>query len=95
MKGKQRSYLKSLANSLKVSLIVGKGGISDHLLKDLDDQLKAKELVKIKFLDNSGLEAGEEADKIIEELGAEFVSQMGSKLVIYRPSKKKMINLPE
>lgn len=95
MKGKQRSYLKSIANSLKVSLIVGKGGISEDLIKDLDNQLKAKEIVKIKFLDNSGLEARDEADPIIERLGAEFVSQLGNKLVIYRPSKKHIIELPE
>ncbi len=94
MRGKQRSYLKGLANTLRPSLVIGKLGVNDNTLKELDDQLSANELVKIRFLDTNGLDPNEVAHDLCEELGAEFVSQLGSKAVLYRPAEEPKINLP-
>ncbi len=94
LSGKQRAYLRSLSNPLKSTLIVGKDGIGRGTFQELEDQLKAHELVKLTFLDTAGLDIGQEVDGILEQLGAEFVSQMGAKLVIYRPADPPKIQLP-
>lgn len=93
--GKQRSYLKSLSNSLHSTLIIGKDGVSKNTLKELEDQLTANELVKMTFLDSSGVDSDDEIDQLLELLDAEFVSHLGSKLVIYRPSRNAEIQLPK
>lgn len=93
--GKQRSYLKSLANGLEATLQIGKNGLSENFLKQADQTLERKELVKINILNNSLLEPNEIAGQVCQELGAEFVQAIGNKLVIYRESQDhKEINLP-
>ena len=82
--GKQRSYLKSLANNLTPLIQVGKNGVSDSLIEQIDVLLENHELVKITVLQNSPVTAKEIVDEIIDGTGAEFVRQIGSKLTIYR-----------
>lgn len=91
---KQRKYLKSLANTIDPKIIIGKNGISENLLTQIDDTLEANEIVKIKILKNNLDDDQETIDNIIEKLNCEFVSHMGSKFVIYRQSKDKIITLP-
>ena len=88
MNGKQRAYLKSLANTLNPLLQVGKNGISDSFIKQLDKSLEGHELVKINVLNNSPDEAKDIIDEILEATGSEFVQQLGNKLTIYRESKE-------
>ncbi|WP_019132596.1 ribosome assembly RNA-binding protein YhbY [Peptoniphilus obesi] len=88
MNGKQRAYLKSLANTLNPLLQVGKNGISDSFIKQLDKSLEDHELVKINVLNNSPDEAKDIIDEILEATGSEFVQQLGNKLTIYRESKE-------
>ena len=85
---KQRSYLRSLSNKLVPIFQVGKGGIEENFLKQVDDALEARELIKIKTLNNSGLTAREVSDMLCEELGCEGIQAIGSKLVLYRKAKK-------
>ncbi len=93
--GKQRSYLKSLANRLEPIFQVGKNGITENLLKQLDEALEAREIIKINVLNNSLLEAKNVALEVTEKLDAEFVQSIGNKFVIYRESKEnKKIELP-
>ena len=93
--GRQRSYLKSLANTLKPSLNIGKNGLSQSVLDQLDVQLEHEELVKITVIQNSPVEAKDVVDEILEKTNAEFVSQLGKKMVIYRRSKENpTIELP-
>ena len=92
--GKQRSLLKGMANRLTSSVQIGKIGLSDAIISDLDMQLENRELIKINVLNNSPVEAKEIVDEILEKTGAEFVQQLGNKLVIYRESEEhKKINL--
>ncbi|MEW9096668.1 MAG: ribosome assembly RNA-binding protein YhbY [Clostridiaceae bacterium] len=93
--GKQRSYLRSLANTIDPIFQVGKGGIEENFIKQVDSALEAREIIKISVLNNSGLTAREASDMICEELNCEGVQAIGSKLVIYRKSSKKpKIQLP-
>lgn len=92
--GKQRSYLKSLANGLEPIMQIGKSGITETVLKQIDDALEARELIKVNVLSNSPLEAKETATEISEAVRAEFVQSIGNKFVIYRQSKEKLIIIP-
>ncbi|NLB32484.1 MAG: ribosome assembly RNA-binding protein YhbY [Tissierellia bacterium] len=93
--GKQRSFLKALANSVDSIMQIGKGGITENVLKQIDDALEARELIKISILNNSMLEAKETANEIAESVGAEYVQSIGNKFVLYRESKQKLLNIPK
>lgn len=92
--GKQRSYLKALANGLDSIMQIGKSGITETVLKQIDDALEARELIKINVLSNSSLEAKETAIEISEAVRAEYVQSIGNRFVIYRQSDDKIINIP-
>lgn len=89
MTGKQRSYLKSLANTLRPQLQIGKGGLTDQVFEQLEVLLEHEELVKLTVLQNSPVEAKEIVQEVLSRTGAEFVSQLGKKLTIYRPSAEE------
>lgn len=93
--GKQRSYLKTLAHNIDPTLQIGKNGITETVLKQADDLLEARELIKIKLLNNSFLDAKETANEIANTLKAEFVQSIGNKFVLYRESEDKLINIPK
>jgi RNA-binding protein len=92
---KQRSYLRSLANNLDPIFQIGKNGIEENFLRQLEDALEARELIKISVLNNSGYESREASDMICRELGCEGVQAIGNKIVLYKQSSKKpTIQLP-
>ena len=94
--GKQRSYLKGIANTMDPLFQLGKSGITENFIKQIDTTLETREIVKVKILKNSDLDPTEAANQIADELNAEFVQSMGSKFVIYRESKEnKKIELPK
>ena len=73
---------------------IGKGGTNDNMIKQLYDALEARELIKIRTLDNSDVSPREAADRISEVLGAEVAGVIGSKIILYRESRKhKKISL--
>ena len=93
--GKQRAYLRGLANNMDPIFQIGKNGIEDSFLNQLEDALEARELIKIKVLENSGLAAREASDEICNAIGCEGIQAIGSKIVLYKKSKKKpKIELP-
>lgn len=93
--GKQRSFLKSLANTIDPIFQLGKNGLTESFIKQVDVVLQTRELVKVNVLNNSGLEAKEVAIELSKELNAEFVQSLGKKFVLYRESKEdKKIQLP-
>jgi RNA-binding protein len=85
---KQRSHLRSLANGLDVIFQLGKTGIEENFLKQIDQAIEVRELIKIKVLDNSGFTAREASDIICKELKCEGIQAIGSKIVLYRRSSK-------
>ena len=94
--GKQRAYLRKLAHGIDPIFQVGKNGIEEAFLKQLEDALEARELIKIKVLENSGLAAREVSDEICKLIGCEGVQAIGSKIVLYKKSEKKpKIELPQ
>ncbi len=85
---KQRAYLRGRANDYDTIFQVGKGGINENMLEQIDNALEARELIKLRTLENSDFFAREAADTIAEALGADVVSVVGSKFILYRESKK-------
>ena len=95
MTSKQRAYLRSMSNSLDVIFQVGKGGIGENMCRQISDALEARELIKLRVLDNCDYSAREAAEEIAAETGAEVVQVIGTKFVLYRESAdKKEIVLP-
>ena len=91
---KQRAYLRGKASVMDTIFQIGKGGINDNMMKQLYDALEARELRKIRTLENSDLSPREAADIIAETLGAEVAGVIGSKIILYRESRKhKKISL--
>lgn len=92
---KQRAYLRGLANDLPAIMQIGKGGLSENLLKTFSDALEARELIKLHVLENSGESPKELIHSLAEALGAEPVAVVGKKIVLYRASEKNpTIELP-
>lgn len=93
---KQRSFLKSLAHELDPALLIGKSGITENVINELDIHLEHRELVKIKLQEGCDYDPKDIANKLAVELGAEFVQAIGRKFVLYRESKDhKKIELPK
>ncbi len=85
---KQRAYLRSLSTSLDTIFQVGKGGVSEEMCIQIGNALEARELIKAKVLENSGYTAREAAEEIASQIGADVVSVIGLKFVLYKESQK-------
>ena len=86
---KQRAQLRSLASTLDTIIHIGKDGISDNLVKQADDALEARELIKGKVLENSMLTAREAAEELKTRTRSEVVQVIGNKFVLYRMQHDK------
>jgi len=85
---KERSELRAQANAIDTTLIVGKDGVTENVIAEADRLLTARELVKGKVLETALMSAREVSDEICEATGADGVSCVGNKFVIYRFSEK-------
>ena len=86
---KQRAQLRGLAMTEDTIIQIGKGGISENILTQVKDALKARELIKGRVLENSLLTAREAADALAEACDAETVQTIGSKFVLYKEDAKE------
>ena len=86
---KQRAYLRSLATAEPTIMQVGKDGVTDNLITTIDDALEARELIKLKVLDNSAETPRSAAEALAQATGADVVCTVGTKFVLYRESKNK------
>ena len=86
---KQRAILRAQANNLAVVFQVGKGEIDDALVQSTADCLAARELIKMKVLENSPYTAREAGELLAEKTGSECVQAIGSKFVLYKQKKKE------
>ncbi|MCC8123312.1 MAG: ribosome assembly RNA-binding protein YhbY [Oscillospiraceae bacterium] len=86
---KQRAQLRGLANGLDTIVHIGKDGIGDNLIRQANDALEARELIKCRVLENSMLTSREAAGALARETRAEVVQVIGTKFILYRPSHKR------
>ena len=87
MTGKQRASLRKIAATLQPIFQIGKQGVTENLMKQLDDALEAREIIKITILETAGENTKELCNELARALGAEPVQAIGSKFTIYRRSK--------
>lgn len=91
---KQRAQLRGVANAIDTIVHIGKEGINDNLIKQANDALEAREIIKCKVLENSMLTAREAADQLSRLTRSESVQVIGTKFVLYRQhydkSKRKI-----
>ena len=85
---KQRAYLRGLAVHIDTIFQIGKGGVNDNMTEQISNALEARELIKLRVLDNSGYTAREAAEEIAPIVEAEIVQTVGTRFVLYRESKK-------
>ena len=85
---KQRAEFRAQANTLETTLMVGKDGVTENVVAEADKLLTARELVKGKVLESALMTAREVSDAICEATGADGISCVGNKFVIWRFSEK-------
>ena len=85
--GKQRSYLKRLGQELDPVVYIGKADLTENVLKEMDDLLNARELIKVKLQEGSQLDSKEAANEAAQILHAEFVQAIGRRFVLYRQAR--------
>ena len=86
---KQRAALRKMGHDLDTIYQIGKGGMSDELLRGITDALEARELIKCRTLDMCEYSSKEAANLIADAVGADVVSVVGSRFVLYKQSSKE------
>ena len=93
---KQRSFLRGLAQTTDATVFIGKQGLTENVIKEIEVGLETRELVKVKIQEGCLLDPKETANEMVAKLNAEFVQAIGRKFVLYRESKdNKQIVLPK
>lgn len=86
---KQRNYLRKLGNGLDPIFRIGKSGLSDATIEQMNLAFEAREIFKVYVLNNSELDVREVCDEIVARTGCEPVSVVGSKFILYKASVEK------
>lgn len=84
---KQRSFLRGLAQQLDATVYIGKQGLTDNVVREIETGLNCRELVKVKIQEGCELDPKTVANEMADRLSAEFVQAIGRKFVLYRRSK--------
>ena len=87
-----RAKLRSLSNSLKDLVFIGKDGVTDNVVEQINDNLFAHELIKIKTQKNAPDTLSFLAEEICNKCGCELVAIVGNKIIVYKFSDKPKIN---
>jgi len=96
LSSKQRSYLRSLANTIAPIFQIGKGGINENMIRQINEALEVRELIKATVLNNAQIETKVIAQEISKETRSELVQVIGNKFVLYKESREnKAIVLPK
>ena len=95
MTSKQRAFLRKLASNIPAIFQLGKNGITDVFINELNNAIEARELIKIHVLENSDEDVKEAAREIASRTNSEIVQVMGGKITLFRKRKEKSkIDLP-
>lgn len=86
---KQRAILRGIANQYETIFQIGHGGISEQVIKQADDALAAREMIKMRVLESAPVSSREAADTIAQAVNADVVQVVGSRFILYRPDSKE------
>lgn len=94
MNSKDRAHLRSLANNIEPIFQIGKSGISENLIKQVNDALEARELIKITVLETSPFSSKDASIELSNATNSVIVQVMGRKITLYRRNvKNSKINI--
>lgn len=85
---KERAQLRAMANGIETIVLIGKGGITENVVKQADEALTARQLIKLRVLETAMLTAREAATEISAQTGSDPVQAIGTRFVLYRPDPK-------
>jgi RNA-binding protein len=88
---KDRAKLRSYANQMETILQIGKEGVTKNVLKQIDDALTAREMIKVRVLETSLLSAKDAATEISAQITCEVIQCIGTRVVLYRAFDKDPI----
>ncbi|MGN1400326.1 MAG: ribosome assembly RNA-binding protein YhbY [Bacillus sp. (in: firmicutes)] len=93
--GKQKRFLRSKAHHLTPIFQVGKGGVNENMIRQIDEALEARELIKVSILQNCDVDKHVVAEELAQGAGAELVQLIGLTVVLYKESREnKQLELP-
>lgn len=88
MTSKQRAYLRGKANTIDPIFQIGKSGLSENLIKQIDDALEARELIKITVLETAPDDVKSLAVEVSEKTNSELIQTIGNKITLFRQKNK-------
>jgi len=94
LNSKQISYLRGLSHSIRTVVQIGNKGLSETVIKEIEENLKAHELIKIQVQVNDKLKRQEFLNLICKKLSAVSINHIGKQLVIFRANVDSKIKLP-
>ncbi len=86
---KQRKILRGMSNDMSAIFQIGKSGVGETMIAQLDDALRARQMIKITVLQNADADIRETAEELAQALGAHVVDCLGRKIILYRPDDKE------
>ena len=93
MTSKERAYLRGLANRVPSLYQVGKDGVTENMVKQINDALEARELIKGNDLENAMMSAREVAEELAAKTSSAVVQVIGNRFVLYRRTKKNLCEM--
>ncbi|KNZ69538.1 hypothetical protein Tfer_1783 [Thermincola ferriacetica] len=95
LKGKHKRFLRAMGSGIDPIIQIGKGALAPNVIKQIDDALEARELIKIRVLNNCAEEIDRIAERVASATDAHLIQLIGHVILLYRPSKTKpQIELP-
>lgn len=96
MTSKERAYLRGLANTITPIFQIGKNGISDNLIKQVNDALEARELIKLSVLETAPSDVKFVGEELAKSTSSVLVQTIGNKITLFRKNpKNSKINFPK
>lgn len=86
LNSRQRAQLRGMANGYETIFQVGKSGISENTIKQVNEALEARELIKLRILETCPVSAREAADEIAEKTNSDVVQVIGTRFILYKES---------
>lgn len=93
--GKEKRYLRGLGHNLKPVIVVGKGEVSEALLRETGEALESHELIKVKILESCMLDRNEVSRELSEACSADVAQVLGRTILLFRRAKETKIELPQ
>ena len=93
MTSKERAYLRGLANRVPSLYQVGKDGVTENVVRQIDDALNARELIKGNVLENAMMSAREVAEELAEKTASQVVQVIGNRFILYRRTDKNLCEM--